>query len=78
MSGDKGQTASGSTRSSEHFCQMTNNELIADVRDEIFETQIANGCFIREQTVAKLWATTEMRTNLPLLIVLYGIDLLFF
>ena len=44
---------------------MTNNGRIADVRDEIFETQIADGCFTREQTVAKIRATTEMRTNPP-------------
>ena len=44
---------------------MTNNERIADVRYEIFETQIANGCFTREQTLAKTGAMTELRTKLP-------------
>lgn len=35
----------------------------ADVHVEIFKTQVTNGCFTQEQTVAKSGATSESRTD---------------
>ena len=53
----------GSMQSSEHFCQVTNNGRLADIHSEIFETPTINGCFSQEQTFAKIWATTAVRTK---------------
>ncbi len=44
---------------------MTDNGQLADIHAEIFKTQLANGRFPQEQTVAKNRATTEMRTMQP-------------
>ena len=52
----------GSLETSEQNGQMTDKACLADIRTEIFKTQDANGCFSQEQTVAKIRATTEMRT----------------
>ena len=38
---------------------------LADVQGEIFETPATNGGFPQERTLAKTWAMTELRTELP-------------
>ena len=44
---------------------MTDKMRSADVHAEIFVTPATNGSFAKEQTLAKIGATTEMRTYLP-------------
>ena len=44
---------------------MTTNGRLADVQGDILKTPATNSGFTREQTLAKIWATTEMRTQQP-------------
>ena len=44
---------------------MTDKMRSADAHAEIFVTPAKNGSFAKEQTMAKIGATTEMRTKQP-------------
>ena len=44
---------------------MTDKVRLADVPSEIFKTQVANGGFSHERTLAKIGAMSEVRTKPP-------------
>ncbi len=57
------ESASGSTRSSKSFSQVTAFLRLADVEGKNFEIPTTNGCFTQERTVAANEAMSESRTE---------------